>query len=678
MKTRLLLFALCFLAFRLLRAQEAVTLPEIDVLARLDAARNRILPDLGATSYEIPEAQLQGQSQGENAPFNQVLLRAPGVAQDSFGQLHLRGEHANIQYRINDVLLPEGITGFGAELDSRFVGGVSLVDGALPAQYGFKTAGVISIQTKKAQGGEAGLYGGSFDTLRPAIQYGGSSGKLDYYFTASFFHSALGIENPTPRTNAIHDDTNQYRGFFYVSYLIDASSRISLFGGASYSDYQIPNNPGQKPQFTFHNVSTFDSSKLNENQHQNNDYAVLAYQKTMGPFDCQAALFERYSGVLFTPDYKGDLIFNGLAGRVDRRLLTHGAEFDASFSLNEQHTLRGGFTAAMSQQRANDPFSVFPDGSTDPVHIEQGDYRDGWVYGFYLQDEWKVWAPLTINFGTRFDVVDEFTHENQLSPRINLTLRIARGTVFHTGYARYFTPPSFEAVTPRDVAATAGTSGAFEALRDDPVRAERSDYFDAGISQAVAPGLQVGLDGYYKRAHNQIDSGQFGAAVIETEFNYREGQVFGVELTSTYKREGFSAYGNAALSKALGRDIDSQQFQFGADELAYIKTHWIYLDHNQAVTASAGVSYTWRETRAYVDLLYGNGLREGFANLGKERPYYPVNIGFEPKIGPLKLRFDIVNLFDESYQLRSGTGVGVGAPQFGARRGFYAGVVLDF
>ena len=191
------------------------------------------------------------------------------------------------------------------------------------------------------------------------------------------------------------------------------------------------------------------------------------------------------------------------------------------------------------------------------------------------------------------------------------------------------------------------------------------------------------MDAYYKNAHNQIDSGQFGTAVIETEFNYREGRVYGLEFTSTYEHDGFSAYTNLALSEAQGKDIDSQQFQFAADELAHIKNHWIYLDHNQAVTASAGVSYKWRESRASLDCLYGNGLRAGFANEQKEAPYYPVNLSFEqgvkiPGYGKFKLKFDIVNLFDQVYELRSGTGVGVGAPQFGERRGFYGGVAFDF
>ena len=76
------------------------------------------------------------------------MLRFPGVAQDSFGQLHVRGEHANLQYRIDDVLLPESIPGFGQELETRFADNISLITGSLPAQFGFRTTGVIDIHTK--------------------------------------------------------------------------------------------------------------------------------------------------------------------------------------------------------------------------------------------------------------------------------------------------------------------------------------------------------------------------------------------------------------------------------------------------------------------------------------------------------------------------------------------------
>ena len=125
-------------------------LGKITVVGQLDKARSQILPNLGATAYTHTAEQIQNQSQGDDAPINQIVLRSPGVAQDSAanGDLHVRGEHANLQYRINDVILPEGITGFGLELDPRFIESMQLITGSLPAQYGFRTAGVVDIQTK--------------------------------------------------------------------------------------------------------------------------------------------------------------------------------------------------------------------------------------------------------------------------------------------------------------------------------------------------------------------------------------------------------------------------------------------------------------------------------------------------------------------------------------------------
>src|SRR5689334_24711650 len=139
----------------------------------LDLSREAIVPSLGATRYTIGPDRLDSQARGEDAPFNQTILRFPGVAQDSFGQLHVRGEHANLQYRIDDVLLPESIPGFGQELQTRFADNISLVTGALPAQFGFRTTGVIDIHTKNGAvftGNEASIQVGSFDTVMESFE----------------------------------------------------------------------------------------------------------------------------------------------------------------------------------------------------------------------------------------------------------------------------------------------------------------------------------------------------------------------------------------------------------------------------------------------------------------------------------------------------------------------------
>src|SRR5437667_4361262 len=329
----------------------------------LDVSREQIVPSLGATRYTVGPDRLDSQAQGENASFNQTILRFPGVAQDSFGQLHVRGEHANLQYRIDDVLLPESIPGFGQEIESRFADNISLITGALPAQFGFRTTGVVDVHTKNGavyQQGELSLHVGSFDTLNPSFQDGGVLGKLNYYLSTNYLHNGIGVENPTRSSDPIHDDTDQYKLFSYLSYIFDDTSRLVLLISGNHSDFQIPNNPGQVPAFTDMGRSTFDSAKLDENQTEQSSYAILTYQKKVDDFNFQASIFDRYSSILFRPDEIGDLIFNGVASRVDRDILSNGVEFDASYKLNDQHIIRGGLLFTEQHAAVGTVTLVFP------------------------------------------------------------------------------------------------------------------------------------------------------------------------------------------------------------------------------------------------------------------------------------------------------------------------------
>jgi len=204
---------------------------------RLKEARIALSPKIGTTIYTLDQELVADYGAGEDTPMNEVLLRLPGVAQDSkaSGSVHVRDEHANVQYRINGIQLPEGISGFGQSVDSRFVDRIDFVTGALPAQYGLRTAGVVDIETKDGSfikpGGSMGLLVGGHDTFQPSVELVGSQGRLSYYATANFLTDTLGIENPLPTRNAIHDRTEQTRGFGYLSYLVDDSTRLGLMAG---------------------------------------------------------------------------------------------------------------------------------------------------------------------------------------------------------------------------------------------------------------------------------------------------------------------------------------------------------------------------------------------------------------------------------------------------------------
>jgi len=693
-------------------SQPAIQLDTIVVTGSLDSQRDEIAPELGATVYNISQNQVETQSQGDNAPFNQTILRAPGVAEDSFGQLHVRGEHANLQYRINDVLIPEGLTGFGQELDTRFLSSVSLITGALPSQYGFHTAGIIDVRTKNGafdQGGDFSLYGGSFDTINPSFQCGGSSGKWNYYFTGSFLENGQGIENPVNSTNPLHDDSQRYSGFGYLEYVIDNTSRFSIILSGEQAQFQIPDSPGQPGNFILAGLpidpatgnSAFNSANLNENQNEQNYYAIESYQKSVDDVSFQFSTFQRFSSVLFRPDEIGDLVFNGVASRVDQSLFANGLQGDVSWVINDQHTLRGGVLVNIQSTQSSQNDHVFPVvggvTGTTPIDIQDGSNRLGAEYGVYLQDEWKIIPKVTVNFGGRFDVVDAYDHENQLSPRLNVVWEATPETTLHAGYASYFTPPPQQEDAPVDINKFIGTTNEPEVLQQGSTKAERADYFDVGATHQFnnlgTGALSVGVDAYYKHAMNQLDDGQFGAAVILQPFNYQSGQVDGVEFTGNYQVKGiidekdvFNTYANFAVSQALGENITSNQYEFSAADLAYISNHYIYLDHNQTYSGSLGASYSLWESTIYADILYQDGLRrdiDSAPNGGRLPSYYPLNLGAShlfhiPGFTDLSVRFDVVNVLDQAYEIRDGTGVGVGAPQWGSRRGYYGGITLRF
>ena len=229
-----------------------VKLGAFTVTADLDTAREEIAPGLGAASYSITLTEIQVMGQGEDAPFQQVLLQAPGMVQEEFGEVHIRGDHGDLQYRINGVLLPEGLNGFGQEVDTRVIQTATVLTGTLPAQFGDRTAGIIDITAKtgsQLKGDELSLYGGSYNTLQSSLQLGGTSGRLEYFVIASAKHDNLGIDNTTNSPTPLHDITNQKKVFGYFSYRLDDTSRLTLLLSASNADFQIPDTPRLSPGY---------------------------------------------------------------------------------------------------------------------------------------------------------------------------------------------------------------------------------------------------------------------------------------------------------------------------------------------------------------------------------------------------------------------------------------------
>jgi outer membrane receptor protein involved in Fe transport len=662
---------------------------------RLDAARNGLSPDTGSSIYRIDKEDIQKLPLGESTPLNQVVLQAPGVVQDSYGQLHVRGDHSNLQYRIDGVVIPEAISGFGQALETRFADQITVLTGALPAQYGYRTAGVVDIRSKGEafnNGGRISLLGGSNEHREGSLELGGTKGDFSYYLMGSALKDDQGIENPTATRRALHDDTNQGNGFGYFSYLLDPQTRVNLILGASNNRFQIPDVPGQAPSFTLNGSDTIDSSTLDARQKERNKFGVLSLQSGIGnDVDYQVALFHRYTDVHYTPDARGDLMFNGVAADVLRSNRASGVQADASWRLNPTHTVRSGLFYQSEQGATTNNSQVFPadangnQTSDQPELIVDDHTLKGNLWGVYLQDEWKPSKALTVNYGARYDQVHTVVDEQQLSPRAGLVYDLTSSTRVHAGYSRYFTPPPTEKIDQTSVQKFIGTTNALPSDANTAVKSERSNYYDIGLEQQFGKEWTVGVDGYYRDVRHLQDEGQFGNALIYSAFNYEKGRIYGLELSAAYRSGPLSAYANVALARAFGTRVETGQFNFGPDEIDYIATHWVHLDHDQATSSSAGVNYKWSGgLSTTADLLYGSGLRNGFANTGHLPAYTQVNLAADENLdlggdlGKLDLRLSVINAFDRIYQIRDGSGIGVGAPQYGPRRTVLLGVSKTF
>lgn len=674
---------------------QGVELSGVQVVARrLEEARNALNPVTGGSQTVFSQKSLKTLPEGDHTPINEVLLQAPGVSNDQWGQIHVRDDHNDLQYRINGILLPDGVSGFSTVFDTRFAQKIALNTGALPAQFGLRTAGIVDITTRdRFEGGDVDLYGGSNGEFNPSYQFGETVGRFSFYSTGQYLRSGLGIDNPTPEFSAIHDDTRQGKGFAYASYLLAEKTKITALFGVTSARLELPNIPGETPLFP---LAGADSATLDDRQYERNLYGILALQGIAGPqLKYQVAAFDRVSATEYQPDFLGDLAFLGVGARLKRKASALGLQADANYSLTETHRLGFGGSVSTEDDRSDNTSLVYETTSAgtpltplQSTWITDNNPKNGnTLLSLYLQDEWMPIDPLTINYGVRYDRVNAYVNDQAWSPRLGAVWTLSDRTTLHAGIARYFTPPPNELVSSRSLSVFGNTTNGSAFLgtssANSPVLAERANYVDMGVSEQLTKELTVGADAYWKHARDLLDEGQFNNALILTPFNYEQAHIYGLELSSAFHRGAFSAYLNLTHQNAQGVDIVSGQFNFTQADLNYINNHYIYLDHDEHLIFSGGASYVMYGTTFGGDFTAGDGLRSGDDNTAKEPWNMQVNVfASRPfhlaELGEFDLRVAALNILDRTNQIRDGTGVGVFTPHYGPRASAFVGITKPF
>lgn len=652
--------------------------------SKLNQSRNNLSTKTHSSSHHFDETAIQNLPLGEATSLNQVLARFPGVTSDSFGQIHVRNDHSNVQYRINDVIIPEGISGFGQIFDVRFADSINLLTGSLPAQYGYRTAGVVEIKTKDQvknskleNGGYSELLLGTNNDLGVNQQLSGNFKNLNYFLSASYLQNKRGIESPTSARNSTHNDTKQDKVFGYFSKLLSAKNRLSLVIANATNRYQIPTSANQETQHEHPDIQAINSRDINDNQKEANRFAILSFQGfSNNGLDYQIASFVRHSQLDFRADKVGGLIFNGIASNIDRQSIAYGLQGDFSKNLNTQNTARFGFYFNDSRlDNSSDNLTFKTDDAGDKtgeiLRINNNITSNTRLYSLYAQNEYNPTKKLTFNAGLRFDQAQGIVNENQLSPRLNSLYKFNDKTKMHLGYARYFTAPKAELVGNRNPLIFANTTNQGENSDSSKLKSERTNHFDIGLNHKFSKELSLGIDGYFKDVKNMLDEGQFGNALIYSQYNFQKAKIYGLELSADYKKDNFMAYSNLAYQKARAHKITSGQYLIENAELDFISKNYVHLDHEQKITASAGASYKFNKNMFGGDVLFGSGMRRGEASTLSMPAYATFNAFVSREIYKINFRLAVNNIFDRTYRLHDGTGIGMNASQYGLRRTFY-------
>jgi len=656
----------------------------------------------GANDYAVTSQDINNMPAGDVSPITDVLAQMPGVAIDQNQQIHIRNtEGPQFQYQINDILIPFDINtnpSFLSMINPLFVRQLDLLDGILPARYSYATGGVVDIRTKDGcehPGGDLSVLAGQRDTLQPSLQYAGCGGQLSSYVSLLYDQSNTAFSSATPGPNAIHDRTQQGQAFGFFSYPVNSSTKLSLLLSGASSSNQLPNVPGLVPAFTLAGIANSPPSSAIDSDLNFSDYlAVLSLSGSpSSDLSYQVAYSEHGISQRFEPDPVGELIYQGVASTASHVDHDHTLQGDLTYVLGS-HTASTGFYAGDYRVSARDSSLVFPVDvscaqssdcvqSTDvPVHVVNNTQASNVVLGAYVNDLWQMTPRLRADVGLRWDHLSGFTSAQQLDPTLNFAYMASADTTLHAGFARYFQVPSFQGISPTTQAAFAGTSAAGPPGLSTPV-AEDDYEWDAGVAQQLTAKFALSADLYYERTDHYLDTGQFGVVPIFAPFNYGRGYIWGTEIAAKYKSGPFTAYANLTIGRNWQRGVVTGQFNFTGDELAYIDSHDIVLDHQPLYGASAGATYRLQAYSISADAIYSSGLRAGFADLERLPQVVQLNLSAERSfriagIGVLTNRILVLNIFDRVNLIRPAQGIGIFQSAYGPRLTAFDTLTLHF
>jgi outer membrane cobalamin receptor len=620
---------------------------------------------------------------GEDRPVTDVIATQPGFVPDALGNVYARGNHANIQYQIDGIPVPDSVGSlFAASIPTRLVQSLEIITGGMPAEFGDRLGAVVNLVTRAAGDqpeGSAQVRYGSFNTVEPSATY---ASKLSDHVGAFVGGSVLRSEralDPPSITPILHDTGYNARLFGRADYDLDPADHFELFTTYAHNRFQIPLDPSVvpldpanptlvRPVDQYGNASPpFIPRDTNASETEDELFVAASY---LHRFDqgqiLIAPTYKLSRGALFADATRalGPTADPGSTASDVTRLAQHAGGLVAYSLPIGSHLFKAGAqvdyldgTTTFTQYGRDDSL-----GALDPRMTERGrDHTTALSTGVYAQDHWTL-GGFAADLGVRADELhvglqDGSTDDSfGVSPRAGASYAFTKDTVVHAFSGINWQPPA--PLDAADAARELGVVPANQVVKYD-LKPETDVFAELGVATRLADPIRVGLVGWGRYAWNQLDDTAIGSTSLLSNYNFKRGRAGGLE-SSIDLRVGpwLSSFANVSYGFAEGQGISSAKYLFTPDEIA--NNAWQTLDHAQTLSANAGVTARQDRFATTLTVQYGSGLRTG-PNNDQHVPQYvhvdqTASYTFEASGYPIRFAVDVINVFNAHYAYRIANG----------------------
>lgn len=567
------------LTYRLITEEVAAAEPDV-------ATARAIVdpPPREITRRTLPREVLNSIPGTRGDPLRAIEI-LPGIARPPFGVglLIIRGSApGDSEYLLGGVPIPSiyHFGGLTSVINGRLLERIDFFPGNYSSRYGRKMGGIVEIETRD-----------------PATD--GFHGNVE----ASVIDTSVLFEGPiTPRFSIAGSFRRSLIDLVLNAVLSNAD--VNVTAAPVYYDYQLfaTWRPTERDRVRFRFYGSDDRFRLILGAGVSDDPAVRGGFGIANHFDHFQTNWERQidtrikqeSVLLFGPTR---LAFNvGSVARLELRLQPVYLRNEWTVNVNERLRViagtdisLGGFQITYTGGRLGQSEGSPTQGSggIDDVSVRES----GFVVrpGVYLEASYTA-GRFVLTSALRFDYYSEIRNWS-LDPRVVANYQLTPTIRLKAAVGLYSQPPEFNESSPGLGTATL-----------NPLH---SAHFGTGIEWNPSPGIQLGLDGFYKQLWNRVVSTV--NAVDPRYENAGVGRIYGMELSGRIQpspSRPYFGYVSYTLMRSERRDHPNDPYRL--------------FDFDQTHIFTASFSYTW--ARHHWQL--GGTLR-----LVSGNPYTPINQG---------------------------------------------------